>query len=354
MNKLTKVGCSALCGSLAAISAANAGEMTVTGGVDMSWMSFDDTVTGNPIGMGSNLTFSGSGELDNGWTFGVTVANLNGSAYSSTAVNIDMLGLGKLNINQGDSGNGIDAYDDKMPTAWEESWGAGLSTGIQMVSGVGPSMNVQYTTPTLLGITIAAAVAPSMGHSDTADKTSSGVNTANKGKGYDLTVNLNPSLGTEILSGLNLFAGGHYTEIYKSHASGNNDDNRYEGVAGITYDIGPISIGGARSGILTGKSVGSTDVDYYRNNMYGVAFNVNDNLSLSYGKHESEQNFVNPNGVSGTSGEAVTMEVSSIQLAYTMGGASIRIAESKVDNKEYQTTASADQSATTISVSLAF
>ena len=121
MNKLTKVGCSALCGSLAAVSAAHAGEMTVTGGVDMSWMSFDDTTTGNPIGIGSNLTFTGAGELDNGWTFGVTVANLNASAYSSTAVNIDMLGLGKLNLNQGDSGNGIDALDDKMPTAWEES-----------------------------------------------------------------------------------------------------------------------------------------------------------------------------------------------------------------------------------------
>ena len=49
MNKLTKIGASALCGSLAAISAANAGDLTVTGGVDMSWISLDDEVTGNPI-----------------------------------------------------------------------------------------------------------------------------------------------------------------------------------------------------------------------------------------------------------------------------------------------------------------
>ena len=96
MNKLTKVGCSALCGSLAAVSAANAGDMTVTGGVDMSWMSLDGGVssTGNPIGIGSNLTFKATGELDNGWTFTGTVANLNGNAYSSAVVNIDMLGLG--------------------------------------------------------------------------------------------------------------------------------------------------------------------------------------------------------------------------------------------------------------------
>ena len=66
MNKLTKVGCSALCSSLAVISAANAGDLTVTGGVDMTWISKSADVTGNPIGIGSNLTFKGSGELDNG------------------------------------------------------------------------------------------------------------------------------------------------------------------------------------------------------------------------------------------------------------------------------------------------
>ena len=77
MNKVTKLGVSALCGSLAAISAANAGDLSVTGGVDMSWISLDDTTTGNPIGMGSNLTFSGSGELDNGWGVALSVAMAN-------------------------------------------------------------------------------------------------------------------------------------------------------------------------------------------------------------------------------------------------------------------------------------
>ena len=36
MNKLTKVGCSALCGSLAAIVSANAGALSVTGGAAMT------------------------------------------------------------------------------------------------------------------------------------------------------------------------------------------------------------------------------------------------------------------------------------------------------------------------------
>ena len=75
MNNITKLGVSALCGSLAAVSAANAGDLSVTGGVDMSWISMDDEVTGNPIGIGSNYTLAGSGELDNGWNVGVMVLN---------------------------------------------------------------------------------------------------------------------------------------------------------------------------------------------------------------------------------------------------------------------------------------
>ena len=114
MNKLTKVGLSALCGSLAAVSSANAGEMTVTGGVDMSWISLGGGTanTGNPIGMGSNLTFSGSGELDNGWGVALSVAMLNQDAYSNTNVVVTIPTMGDIRIDQGSSGTGIDRIDD--------------------------------------------------------------------------------------------------------------------------------------------------------------------------------------------------------------------------------------------------
>jgi len=163
MNKLTKVGCSALCGSLAAISAAHAGELTVTGGADMTWISKGGSTTGTPLGIGSNTNVKGSGELDNGWTFALTIANANLQAYSNANINLDMGGLGKLNFNQGNSGNGIAAYDDKMPTAWEESWGNGLSTGVRLPLGSGNSQNIMYTTPTIMGITLALTHAPDYG-----------------------------------------------------------------------------------------------------------------------------------------------------------------------------------------------
>jgi hypothetical protein len=353
MNKITKAGLTALCGSLAGITSANAGEMTVTGGVDMSWMTKGggDAVTGNPIGMGSNLTYKGSGELDNGWAFSLTIAMLNQDAFSSTAVNVDMGGLGKLNFNSGDSGNGIDAMDDKMPTAWEEPWGMGLGTGIQLVKGVGANSNVQYTLPTIGGITIVLATAPDMGGADVADKGASGATASDTtGAGYDATINLNPSLGTEILSGLNLFVGGHYTEQYVGDPNPQND--RYEAVGGITYSLGPIALGYQTSGIDTGANTTDTDIAWYKNHAYGIAFNINDDLSVSYGQHESQDGHVRE---ALTGNESAHMEVTSWQVAYTLGGASIRYAEAEVDNASYQTgDTSYDKDARVISVSLAF
>jgi outer membrane protein OmpU len=346
MNKLTKIGLTSLCGSLAAVASANAGDMTVTGGVDMSWVSQDSAAVGNPIGIGSNLTFKGSGELDNGWTFDLTVAMLNNDVYSNTNVTVDMQSLGKLDFNQGNSGNGIDAFDDKMPTAWEETWGTNVGTGVQLVSGIGTQQNVMYTTPTMGGITLTVAAAPDMGAADTGDKAFANTDDGT-GAGYDATININPSLGTEILSGLNLFVGGHTSENFSTNEAEQND--RYEATGGVTMDIGPISLGYQRSGIATGDTLTKTDVDWYKNEMYGVSFNVNDDLSASYGKHTSEQGFVNPGAKGG-----VDMEITSFQIAYTVGGASLRYARTDVTNAAYQLAESYDKSGNVISVSLAF
>ena len=346
MNKLTKVGCSALCGSLAAISSANAGDLTVTGGVDMTFMSHSGQATGNPIGIGSNYTFNGSGELDNGWTFGLTIAEANGSAWSAAVINLDMGGLGALNFNHGDSSNGIQAMDNKMPTAWEEAHGAGLSGGVMLVAGSGKSMNVMYTTPKVLGTTITWTWAPEYGVVDTADKTA-GVNNTAYDDSMDVTVNINPSMGTEFLSGLNLFVGASEVKTYGNSAF---EHNRYEGVAGVTFDIGPVALGAMASGIYTGED-SAADYNGYKNSAYGVAFNVSDDFSVSYGKYETRKASYNDSDVPGGPGQR-NVEVTSWQAAYTMGGASIRVADVKADNVLFSD--GDNQTATIVSLSLAF
>jgi len=344
MNKLTKVGCSALCGSLAAISAANAGDLSVTGGAEMTYLSHGGETTGNPFGMASAVTFKGSGELDNGWTFAMTIAEGDAVAYSATNIDLVMGGLGSINFNQGNSGNGIAAYDNVMPTAWEEPHGAGVSGGVKTVLGIGSSDNVQYSTPTVLGTTIKLAYTPDQGTSDTADKSTKSSNTST-GRGYDATIKINPSLGTEILSGLNLYAGGSIIEQWDN---ANTLEDKYEAVGAVTYALGPVEVGYMVSGLYSGASTG---VHTYKNHGFGVAFNVNDDLSLSYGSYDTRKAGYNDDSDVGGPDQR-EVNITSWQGAYTMGGASFRIADVNIDNELFS--AGDDQSATIVSLGLAF
>jgi len=351
MNKLTKVGCSALCGSLAAVVSANAGTLSVVGGADLTFTSLGEDVTGQPIGMGSNVSFKGSGELDNGWTFDLVIADGNGGAYSASNITIDMQGLGKINFNQGNSGNGVQAFDDKMPTAWEEPWGAGLSGGIQLPFGSGKSQNVMYTSPTIAGTTITATYAHDHGVTDVGDK-STKASDSQSARSYDGTININPSLGTEILSGLNVFVGASTIE---TRPGGDKEETQYHGVGGITYDLGPVSVGAHWSGLYTGEDHynGGTEVYHsYKNHGFGIAFNVNDDLSVSYGEYQSRKAGYNNSNVQSTPESGRVVEVQSWQAAYTMGGASIRLAEVKVDNNLWSS--GVNRNATVVSLGLAF
>ena len=94
MNKLTKIGVSALCGSLAAISAASAGEMSVSGGATVTYTALSEGTTGNPLGMASGVGFSGSGELDNGNAVSFNVTHDDQNAYSSSDVSLIELAFG--------------------------------------------------------------------------------------------------------------------------------------------------------------------------------------------------------------------------------------------------------------------
>jgi len=337
MNKLTKIGASALCGSLAAISAANAGDLSVTGGVDMSWVSLQKTNVGNPIGIGSNLTFSGSGELDNGWSVDLSVANTNANAYSNTNVTIGVPGLGDFRISQGVSGSGIDRMDDLTPNVWEEAYGTGLSTGIDTVGGVSGGSNIEWTpSMTPDGATVRLSWSPNAGGSGASDKGGSGTINGPQGSGYDATLTLTSDLHG--MDGLTIFGGISSTEQETNASTYSGDKD--ERTMGATYAWGAWTVGYQWSEEDLGRATGATE---YENDGYGITFQVNDDLSLGYNYYESNQK-----------GNGVTAEVDSIQIAYTMGGATIRLAEANGDNLSYQTGGTFDKDATTLSVGLAF
>lgn len=338
MNKLTKYGVSALCGSLAAVSAANAGDLTATGGVDMSWLSLDDEATGNPIGIGSNVSFAGSGELDNGWGVKLAIDATNALAYSSANVTVTVPGLGSVKVSQGLSGTGIDLMDDNTPSAWEEAYGAGLGTGINTVAGGSGGAGIEITPTDIMpsGIVTRLHFTPDAGGSNAADL-ATGTSESVLGSGYDITLEAS---GDATPDGLTIYGG--LSRITQEQAGDTNiNDDVSEWTAGIKYAVGSFTLGYQVSEEDNGRATTTTGYD---NTGYGIVFAINDDLSLSYNNYESEQQGSTSN----------TAEASSLQVAYSSGGLSVRIAESTVDNKNYQTTAADQRDATTLSVALAF
>ena len=336
MNKLTKVGVSALCGSLAAVASANAGSLSVAGTADATWVGLDYGNQGNPIGLGSNMTFTGSGELDNGSTVTLNVVHTNTANYSSSNLTWDIPGIGKLGVNQ--LYNGIDRIDDKMPTAWEETWGTAVGTGIQTVSGVGGGMNINWTsTADMGGLSIHAAYSPKAKEGGgTNDKAGSGVAGSNMGSGYDIVLE-----HSGLMDGLNIFAG--YSSIDQING-GHTAGNRTATGAGATYAIGGATLGYQISNDSVNERTG---INHYDNQAYGVSFAVNDDLTLSYGVHKSKQNHTN-------TALNAELEASSIQVSYSMGGATIKLAQTDVDHGAYDSSSATDRSGTTLVLSLAF
>ena len=121
MKNITKLGLTALAGSLVA-STAFAGALSVTGSAKISHASADeDEVQGNSFSNSKGITFSGSGELDNGYTVSTTYVMTN-AAFSNSTVTIDMGDMGTVGLWNNSSGAGIVKYADMMPTAGEQVW----------------------------------------------------------------------------------------------------------------------------------------------------------------------------------------------------------------------------------------
>jgi hypothetical protein len=325
-----------LCGSLAAAASANAGSLSAAGGIDMTWITMDDENSGNPIGIGSNYTLSGDGELDNGWAVGIDILMKNKGNYSVTNVDVTIPAVGDIHLSGGVSGTGIDRMDDKTPNVWEEAYASGLSTGIQTVYGGSAGTGIEYT-PNMLpdGLTAKIHWSPDAAGSKSNDKASSGTGTGS-GASYDITLEVGEGLTG--MGGLNVYGG---ISNVASTGNADNDGDRKEETIGVTYAVGGFTLGYQWSEQDLGISANEQQYD---NEGYGITFAINDDLSIGYNSYESKQ----------TSTTNVTAEAESIQIAYSMGGASIRLMDASATNMDYNTGAAFDRDNTILSVALAF
>jgi outer membrane protein OmpU len=331
MDNLKKVGLTALAGSLAAISA-NAAEMTVSGATVLTYTDEDNTeVTGNPYGMKTNLGFTASGEV-NGYTVSYMQTSVDQFAgMSSARLSIDMGDMGTVAFDQG-SGSGLSTIDDKTPTAAEEIWD-GLD-GVTVGGLVGASSNGAWNyVNTFGGLGFNASYLKGSGAKN-ADGASSG--NGNGGSSWDFAVTgSGDDYGVEGLA-----FGGGYGNIASGSSDAGDGDSKHSTIF-ANYSMGMATLGAQLSEIDNGQAAGTDE----ETQAWGVAININDNLSVSYGEREVE--YIKANNVAN-----VTEKGTGIAIAYTMGSIKIAGNINDVDNND-GTAGSADEM-TEIAVSFAF
>ena len=304
MDNLRKVGITALAGTLASVSAAQAGSMAVTGSAVLTYEQKDSTeMTGNPIGMSKDLTFKGSGELDNGWTVSVMHDLTDAAAWASSSITIGMGSLGTIVVDQDTGADYGSAFDNVVPQAFEEA-DDGMDTGMRKSgSAIDPSGSITYKLPKFSGLQLGGSYQPRSGAVSNAD----GGNSEGSGKsGWEFAADWNP----EMVPGLRV---GGAIGTCDDCKAGNKDLDEETFFA--TYAYGPLSVGYQTTDVDNGTTKYNTDI-------YGVSFNVNDALSVSYQYGET----------SGYGGSNDQSEYEGISAAYNIGPMAIKFTDNSGKN----------------------
>jgi len=310
MNKLKTIGLSALAGSLALTTAANAVDYAVTGDAYVSWSSQDsessEAASGKGVAVDTDLYFNASGELDNGFTISFYQGINTNKTLSQTSgqVTLGMGSMGTLQVNNY-VGSKANAIDDVMPNAMQETWDRVADASISNPSFFGAPTNdgsIDYRIPTmeLMGVSVNFAYTYDPAVSEESYNASSG------GK----STNVSGDAMVLQLSAMGLEVGLGNEEI-------DNDQGVVAGSAQtqttgyIKYAMGPLSVGyqEAYNNARNGTGIEGRDQEA---ELWAIAYTAGD-MSVSYG----ESTFVNA-AVSDTAA-TTEQELESIQASYTMG-----------------------------------
>jgi outer membrane protein OmpU len=321
MNKLKKIGLTALAASLVSTSVF-AGTMDVTGSAALYFHGGDKSVDGNGWSMNDSITFSGGGEMDNGWNITATflLDNSDGRAnvpasttgsqiFDNRSIAINMNEAGTLEF-WGQAGDSVvTATDDKLPNMYEEAWYGATGPG----TGAATANMFYYSNSEIMdGLNVMASYTPS----GTAEVLSStefgGVYTGVEG----LTVGY--ATGTD-------GGAGATSEV----------DNRN---MWATYAYGSVTVGYQSNS--SDSEVGSADTEYKG---MVITYTVTDELAVSYGTANID--FEN---------NAFDQESASVGASYTMGSMTLSGVHNTHDNIGGSSLAREDRNVYELGLSFAF
>ncbi|MDC0618696.1 hypothetical protein OAO89_00070 [Pelagibacteraceae bacterium] len=318
---------------------ANAGELTVTGNMEATYHTQSDGVTGNPIGMDRELNFAGSTTLDDsGITVSVMQDTSDNLAFGNSQISFGNIG-GFATIYVGSDSDPLDGIDDITPTAYEEANGSGSGSYVDIGTLAGQmGLGVRFDVPMLGAIN--AKYYPKADGVKNADNSSSGAVTAT-GSGESVTI------VTDIGGLLGALDGATLTTGYSSHEESSvaNTDDAVELTAALTYTLDKLSLGYQKKYNNPGNTVALTDPLFYKDDVIGIAYQVNDAFSISYNRYTSFRH--NPSGDA-----SFDQETDAISVGYTVGGLTIGLQDATTDNAGYVRNAKDDTR--TLGVSVAF
>ena len=327
---------------LFAVSTAQAGEMTVTGSMQATYQSEPDRTTGNPLGMDREIKFAGSTELDNGMNMSVMQDFGDDGAFGDAKITFGNV-MGMVDIYVGTDGSELDAIDDITPTAFEEANGSGSGT-YQDVGGLVQEMGIGIKASLPVIGTVQAQYVPKADGSESGDKTASGDTSGTKGSGSELVIKTAlgdvPFVG-DFLGGNTLTLG--YAEEETERVA--NTTDRIEATVALTGSYGNFSYGYQVEHIDLGQTAATTDALFYNVESIGLAYAVNDALSISYNMMEQKQHNV-------AADSSFNQETDAFNIGYTVGGLTLGFQDASTDNANMVKDAKDDTR--TISIKAAF
>ena len=335
----------ALFAGLLAFTSVKAGELSVTGSMQATYQSEVDDTSGNPIGMNTDLTFSGSTDTDFGtatWTMATDGTFLGDSGADHTfkiATDFGTFGVG----NSGDAAN---AVDDITPTAFEEANGSGSGTySTDFGSGMDGSMSISYANGDIAGtgISVAANYYPKLDGKTNNEKSAS----AGEDHSADAATSINvgialanlPVIGDTPIGGAKITLGYEDGDARSAVAYG-----REGGTVAVNLPVGPLSVGFQKKAFTNDTSGTETSRKFFKEEILGVAYAVNDSFAISYNIFDSAKH-------DHTVGQ-IEQETKAINLAYTVGGLTLGFQDAKTSNAAYSS--GTDDDTRTISIKTAF
>jgi outer membrane protein OmpU len=313
---IKKIGLTALAGSLV-VTSAYAGSMSVSGGASIGVKNTSKTASGKSWTMGNQLTFSGSGELDNGMNVSLSFVLDQGDdtaiasgPFDSHSVSVSSDSLGTLKFS-GEGGSSAQSAIDT--TAAGDLWNNGSNVTVPRAAEAGNN-SLYYTLPTIMD-DLTAKVSYSPGGAGGGSATSWAV-------GYTGVEGLSVDYGTG-----------------ETNTIGTEQDHT---TMKVSYAIGSFTVGmsSTESNYDLAASI-DEEVDSWQ-----VAYTISDDMSVTYGVDTIT-----------TEAQSVDEEISGLGISYTTGGVTItanKFEASGQGNSNTESSVTGDQERWTLGASFAF